>query len=295
MSLKSMTGFSRADGGDDLVSWHWELRSVNGRGLDLRMRLAAGYEGLEPQARELISRRLARGSVSVGLSLLRRAGAGEIRINERALDQVLRATEHVRNITGCERPRAEGLLALRGVLEQVEETESETEVEQRRAAMLSTLEVAVASVVEARAAEGRQLTRVLADQLAEIERLVGVVESHPSRSVDAVRARLAQMVARLMETGSSFDEARLHQEAVLLATRADVEEEVKRLRAHIESARELIGHKGAVGRKLDFLTQEFVREANSLCSKSSSTALTRIGLELKAAIERLKEQSANVE
>lgn len=295
MSLKSMTGFARADGGDDALSWHWELRSVNGRGLDLRMRLAQGYEGIEPQVRELISKRLVRGSVSVNLAVTRRNGAGEIRINNAALEQVLRAAEHIHGITGCERPRAEGVLALRGVLEQVEETESEAQVEVRRAAMLASLAQAVTAIVEARAAEGRQLTHVLDKQVAEIERLVGLVEAHPSRSPDSVRVRLKQMVSRLTEASSSFDEARLHQEAMLLATRADVEEELKRLRAHIESARELMASREPVGRKLDFLTQEFNREANTLCSKSNDTEVTRAGLALKAVIDQMREQIQNIE
>lgn len=295
MTLKSMTGFARADGADEVVAWAWELRSVNGRGLDLRLRTAPGYEALEPQVREMVSKQLSRGSVSVNLSATRRAGSAEIRVNETALEQVLKAAERLQHLTGCERPRAEGLLALRGVLETVEETESEGAVEGRRAAMLKSLEQALQAMLESRASEGRRLAAVLTDQLAEIERLVAVVEVHPARSPETIRKRLAEQVARLMETGSSFDAARLHQEAVLLATRADVEEELKRLRVHIESARELITSRQPAGRKLDFLTQEFNREANTLCSKSSDTDITRAGLALKAVIDQMREQVQNIE
>ena len=295
MSLKSMTGFARAEGSDDTLAWAWELRSVNGRGLDLRLRTAPGYEAIEPQVRELVGKSLSRGSVSVGLNVQRRGGGGQIRINETALEQVLRAAEHLRQVTGCERPRAEGLLALRGVLEPVEESESDEASDDRRRAMLATLADAVQAMVESRAAEGRRLATVLLDQVAEIERLVAAVEVHPARSVEIVKRRLADLVGKLMDTGASFDAARLHQEAVLLATRADVEEELKRLRVHIESARELIGSRQPAGRKLDFLTQEFNREANTLCSKSNDSEITKLGLGLKAVIDQMREQVQNIE
>ncbi len=169
MSLKSMTGFARAEGGDDTLAWAWELRSVNGRGLDLRLRMAPGYEALEPQVRELVGKSLSRGSLSVGLSAQRRGGGGQIRVNQEALEQVLSAAEYVRQITGCERPRAEGLLALRGVLEPVEEGASEEIAEARRAAMLATLGEAIEGMVTSRAAEGARLASVLLEQVAEIE------------------------------------------------------------------------------------------------------------------------------
>ncbi len=295
MSLKSMTGFARAEGGDDTLAWAWELRSVNGRGLDLRLRMAPGYEALEPQVRELVGKSLSRGSLSVGLSAQRRGGGGQIRVNQEALEQVLSAAEYVRQITGCERPRAEGLLALRGVLEPVEEGASEEIAEARRAAMLATLGEAIEGMVTSRAAEGARLASVLLEQVAEIERLVSAVEVHPARSVDVVKGRLAELIGKLMDTGASFDSARLHQEAVLLATRADVEEELKRLRVHIESARELIGSRQPAGRKLDFLTQEFNREANTLCSKANDSEITKLGLALKAVIDQMREQVQNIE
>lgn len=295
MSLQSMTGFARADGSDGVVTWAWELRSVNGRGLDVRFRLPPGYEALEAPAREAISKVLARGSVTASLNAQRQTAATQIRINETALEQVLKAAEHLHRLTGCEQPRAEGLLALKGVLEVAEDTEDPAASEPRRAAMLASLATAIAGLVSAREGEGRRLAAVLSAQIDEIERLTRLVSGSPSRSVEAIRRRLAEQVGRLLEASPALDEQRLHQEAVLLATKADVEEELKRLEAHVEQARELLGVGKAVGRKLDFLSQEFNREANTLCSKANAVEITRAGLALKAVIDQLREQIQNIE
>lgn len=295
MTIKSMTAFARADGAHGAVIWHWEVRSVNGRGLDLRLRLAPGYESLEPAAREAASKQLARGSVTATLSVQRDTAGVEIRLNEEALEQVLRAAERIQHLTGCERPRAEGLLALKGVLEVVERTEDELEQAAIAEAMLRSLEEALTGLVAARRSEGRRLMAVLAGQFAEIERLVAQVETSPARSPAVIAARLKDLVAKLMDSGQAFDPARLHQEAVLLSTRVDVEEEVVRLKAHIHAARDLLNEPGAVGRKLDFLAQEFNREANTLCSKSNDADITRAGLALKAVIDQMREQVQNIE
>ena len=295
MNLKSMTGFGRADGGMGPVSWTWEVRSVNGRGLDVRLRLPPGSDGLEPRIREAVGRRFTRGSLNVALQVQRDTGATEIRLNESALEQVLKAAEHIQHLTGCERPRVEGLLALKGVLEVVEPVEDEAANRQRQDAMIASLEEALTELEEARGAEGRRLSSVLANQLTEVERLVGIVTASPSRTPQAIAARLGEQIRRLVDTSVALDADRLHQEAVLIATRADVEEELQRLTAHVAAARELISSNGPAGRKLDFLTQEFNREANTLCSKANAADVTRAGLELKALIDQMREQVQNIE
>jgi uncharacterized protein (TIGR00255 family) len=295
MSIKSMTGFSRVEGAAGSVTWHWELRSVNARGLDLRLRLPTGTEAMEPKVREAVGRHLVRGSATVSLNVESRAGALQIRLNEEALAQVLKAAEHIGALTEAAPPRVDGLMAIKGVLEVVEAEESAEVAEARLAAMLEGLEQALGALVKSRLSEGARLKAVLAANLAEIERLVGVVERAPSRAPEAIAARLKEQVSRLLESGSSFDPERLHQEAVLIATRADVEEELKRLHAHIAAARELLEEEGAVGRKLDFLAQEFNREANTLCSKANDVDITRAGLALKTVIDQMREQVQNIE
>ncbi len=295
MSIKSMTGFARTEGATGNVSWHWELRSVNGRGLDLRLRLPTGTESLEPQVREAAARYLVRGSVTINLSAENRGGTQEIRLNEPALRQVLKATERICQFTDAAPPRADGLIAIKGVLEVVERMESAEEAAARVNAMLESLEQGLRALVQARAAEGARLKAVLATNLDEIARLIGIVEASPARTPAAIEVRLKEQLARLLDGANMLDPARLHQEAVLLATRADVEEELKRLKAHIAAARELLDEPGAVGRKLDFLAQEFNREANTLCSKANDVDITRAGLALKTVIDQMREQVQNIE
>lgn len=295
MSLKSMTGFGRADGAIGATAWTWEARSVNGRGLDLRLRLPPGADALEPRVREAVARRFVRGNISISLQVSREAGNTEIRLNEAALEQVLKAAEHIQHLTGCERPRAEGLLALKGVLETVEPIEDEATLQARHDAMIASLDEALGDLAAARAAEGERLSTVLAAHIDEIERLVAEVTTSPARTPDAVAARLAEQVKRLMDTTTTLDPERLHQEAVLIATRADVEEELQRLKAHIAAARELFQADGPAGRKFDFLTQEFNREANTLCSKANASDISRAGLALKTVIDQMREQVQNIE
>ena len=295
MALKSMTGFARRDGARGGMRWHWEVRSVNGRGLDLRLRLPPGTESLEHRVREATQKRVVRGNVSVTLTVQRDAGAAEIRVNDDALDQVLAAIARVRAKGQFDNPRPEGVLALRGVMELVEPIESEAEADARLAAMLADYEAALVGLTDNRAREGARLAAVLSDQVTQIESLVACVAASPARSTDAIRRRLAEQVRRLTDAVPSLDPERLHQEAVLLATRADVEEELARLRAHIAAARELLAAKEPTGRKLDFLTQEFNREANTLCSKSNDVEITRLGLDLKAVIDQMREQVQNIE
>ncbi len=295
MSIKSMTGFARAEGAYQGCAWHWEVRSVNGRGLDVRLRLPPGCEQLEPKVREAIAGHVVRGSLTVALSYERSDSGTEIRINERALAQVMVAAARIRTLTDAAPPRVDGLITIKGVLDVVDDTEDPEQAAARSEAMLKSLDGALIALVAARAAEGARLASTLRGQLDEIERLVGVVQQSPARAREAVEARLKEQVSRLLDAGNGFDATRLHQEAVLLATRADVEEELQRLVSHISAARELVAEDGAVGRKLDFLTQEFNREANTLCSKASDIEITRAGLALKTVIDQLREQVQNIE
>jgi uncharacterized protein (TIGR00255 family) len=291
MTINSMTGFARADGAHGAVRWHWEARSVNGRGLDVRLRLAPGSESLEPKVREAVARRFVRGSIAINLFTRSEQAATQIRLNEAALEQVLKAAERVRHLTGCELPRAEHLLSIKGV----EPEDDEATRDARAAAMLASLEVALGELAAAREGEGARLRAVLVEHVGEIERLVTAAATSPGRSAEAVRARLQDQLARLLDASQALDPQRLEQEAALLATRADIEEELKRLTSHIAAARELIGAPGAIGRKLDFLAQEFNREANTLCAKANDTELVRIGLALKAVIDQMREQVQNIE
>jgi uncharacterized protein (TIGR00255 family) len=295
MGIKSMTGFARAEGSQGGAAWHWEARSVNGRGLDVRLRLPNGAEQLEPRIREIIARHLSRGSVTINLSSERNETGTEIRINERALAQVMVAAARIRTLTDAAPPRVDGLITIKGVLDVVEQQEDAEHVTARNEAMLKSLDGALIALVAARAAEGARLASTLKGQLDEIERLVRVVQQSPARTREAIEQRLKEQVGRLLEASNGLDPARLHQEAVLLATRADVEEELQRLTSHISAARELLAEDGAVGRKFDFLTQEFNREANTLCSKASDVEITRAGLALKTVIDQLREQVQNIE
>jgi uncharacterized protein (TIGR00255 family) len=295
MTLKSMTGFGRSDGNHGPLSWAWEVRTVNGRGLDVRLRLPPGFEALEPKVRELTALTLVRGSVNVNLTVSRTDGGTEIRLNERVLTQVLAAIDIVRAKTGAPAPTVEGLLSLRGVLEIAETKDSEADIEARSAVLLAGYAKALVGVDTTRSEEGARLARALAAQIGDIERLTAEVSASASRTPDAIRRRLADNLARIMEAGSSLDPARLHQEAAILATKADVEEELERLRGHVISARDILTGLEPAGRRLDFLTQEFNREANTLCSKANAPDVTQKGLELKAIIDQMREQVQNIE
>jgi uncharacterized protein (TIGR00255 family) len=254
-----------------------------------------GFESLEAQIREAVGERIARGNLTIGLSVKRAQGQAQIQLNETALKQVLQALERLRASVAVAPPSGEALLGIKGVLELVEPEESEAEAQSRAQAMLASLGEALDHLVRARAEEGQRLQAIVLDQLVAIEGLVAAVERSPARSPAALKQRLKEQVARLLETGTSFDETRLYQEAVLLATRADTEEELKRLTAHVAAARQLLQSKEPAGRRLDFLAQEFNREANTLCSKSNDADATRAGLELKAVIDQMREQVQNIE
>ena len=296
MAVMSMTGFARVDGADDGANWFWEIRSVNGRGLDVRLRLPPGAESIELPARELVAKRLTRGNVNLQLSQRRSVSASAIVVNEAALAQILKVADDLRDRLGAAPPTVEGLLGLRGVLETVEVEEADAVVEARGAAQLADLAIGLDALLEARGGEGHRLGALVGEQLRRIADIVDIVTESRARSPDVISGRLSELVKRLMaEKAASFDEARLHQEAVLLATKADIEEELQRLRAHVAAARELLSSQEAIGRRLDFLTQEFNREANTLCSKSNDADVTKLGLELKSTIEQMREQVQNIE
>jgi len=290
-----MTGFARADGHEDGASWVWELKSVNSKSLDLRFRLPPGLDGLELPLRTSLAQKLKRGALSVTLTVTRGASPGGVRINREALEQVVAASQALVAEGRAALPRADGLLALRGVLESGEESEEEAERERRQAALLTTWEKALDGLVAMRRSEGARLIPVLEARLAEIAHLVAAAEDSAAVQPEALKLRLRDLVAALLDASPALPPERLAQEAALLVAKADIREEIDRLAAHVVAAQELLAEGGAIGRRFDFLCQEFNREANTLCSKSSDVALTRIGLDLKAVIEQLREQVQNLE
>jgi uncharacterized protein (TIGR00255 family) len=290
-----MTGFARADGHEDGLSWVWELKNVNGNALDLRFRLPPGSEPLELPLRAGLAQKLKRGAVSVTLNVTRSAASGGLRVNREALAQVTALAQELVAQGKAAPPRADGLLALRGVIESGEEVEDETRRALRQQALLRSFESALAQLAVMRMAEGARLIPVLEERLAEIARLVAAAENNASVQPEALKARLAAMVGELLGATPMLTPERLAQEAALLVAKADIREELDRLAAHIVAAQELLAEGGPIGRRFDFLCQEFNREANTLCSKSADVALTRVGLALKAAIEQLREQVQNLE
>jgi len=294
MAIASMTGFARESGATGAFQWAWELKTVNGRALDVRPRVPPGFDALAEEARQAILKSLFRGSCQLTLTVTRAASAPRVRVNEAVLGALLDAVGRLKLPDGVRPASLDGLLAIRGAVE-VEEADDETV----RQALDGDVRQAVGRLVEAvraaRRAEGEALGRVIEGQLAAMEHLVDAAEEHPGRKPEAIRARLSAQVAELLQGASALDPDRLHQEAVLLAARADIREELDRLRAHLASARELLGADGPVGRRLDFLAQEFGRESNTLCAKANDVALSRIGLDLKGVVEQFREQVQNVE
>ena len=295
MTISSMTGYARRTGELDGLQWSWEIKSVNGKSLDLRCRLPMGYEGLEPQLRAAAAAVLKRGNLQVQLAVTE-AGRGEdVRLNRDVLEQVIAAGESLRARIGGDALRADQLLGLRGVLDVTSPAIDEAAVERRQAALVDGFSQAVAALDAARRDEGSRLFEVLSGQLDRIAELVRAARDNPSRSVEAIRARLAELIGRLLEAGAGLDPDRLHQEAVILATRSDIQEELDRLESHLAAARKLLGSGEAIGRKFDFLAQEFNREANTLCSKAVDRSITAIGLDLKTVIDQMREQVQNIE
>ncbi len=294
-SLASMTAFARSTAATAGWRFSWELRSVNGKGLDLRLRLPPGSEDLEAPVRARMGAALKRGSVSATLSAVREGEEVAVRLNEAGLESLARAVQRTAERLGAPAPDLGALLAVKGIVEVGEFEESAAERQARNEACLAAFDVALSDLARMREREGQALEAVLMSRLDSIAALLEAAERLPERSLDAIRSRLAEQVRALVEAGPQLDPERLHQEAVLLATKSDVREELDRLSAHVAAARELLATGGPVGRRLDFLAQEFNREANTLCSKSNAVALTQIGLDLKLLVDQFREQIQNLE
>ena len=309
MPLKSMTGFGRADAagtaGPIDGGWHWEIRSVNGRGLEPRLRLPPGYEPLETGVRDIIQRRLSRGSLSIALVIDREVANGGLTLNEEALTRVVAAARRARDLVSAAadarevvdlRPLTlEQILSVRGVLESNDSGRAREPDGEQQKLLLAVLAIAVDRLVASRIEEGGRLGIILNQAVTRISELTEAIAALPQRRPEAIRQRLAEQLERLFQSQSRLDEQRLHQEAMLVATRIDVEEETARLRSHVAAASKLLASDEPVGRKLDFLAQEFNREANTICSKSADVETTRLGLELKAVIDQMREQVQNIE
>jgi uncharacterized protein (TIGR00255 family) len=295
MTLSSMTGFARNHGVSGTYAWTWEIKSVNAKGFDLRLRLPPGWDAVEPPVRAKAATMLARGTVYGTLSVNRHGTLPVVRINEEVLAAVLAVVKSLSGRVDAERPRLDGILAIKGVVEVIEAGEAEDERQAVEAQVVTGFAAVLANLTAMRRNEGEALARILAARLDEIAALTARAEAAAARRPLAVKLRIAEQVAALMDTSERFDPVRLHQEAVLIAARADIREELDRLAAHVAQAQTMLKSGGAVGRRLDFLAQELNRESNTLCAKANDLELTNIGLDLKGAVEQFREQVQNLE
>jgi uncharacterized protein (TIGR00255 family) len=293
LGIASMTGFARAQGDQLGIGWVWEIKSVNGKSLDLRFRLPPGFDSLEPGLRALLAQRFRRGNFSANLAVTRTVPPG-VRVNRETLAQLVALMNELAGEIEAAPPRIDGLLALRGVVETVEE-EPDDVMEERRHAVFDSWATALDTLARARAEEGARLGVVLHRQLAEMSALVEAAAGCAAAQPVAIRERLQTMLANIADLAPGMPAERIAQEMALLIARSDIREELERLRAHLEQAADLLRRDEAVGRRLDFLCQELNREANTLCSKSADIELTRVGLSLKAAVEQFREQVQNIE
>ncbi len=295
MALSSMTGFARGHGVSGSSAWAGEIKSVNGKGLDLRLRIPQGWDSIEVPVRARAAETLTRGSIQAALTVDRSGAQPVVRVNTAVLDAVLATIRQLSGKIEAAPPSLDGLLALKSVIEVSDSEEREDERRGADAAVINGFAEVIAALGEMRRHEGAALGRVLAARLGEIAALAKRAEDVPGRRPEAIKARLAEQIATLLAQSERFDPDRLHQEAIMIATKADVREELDRLAAHVAQAQHLIAQGGAVGRRLDFLAQELNREANTLCAKANDVELTNIGLELKATVEQFREQVQNVE
>jgi uncharacterized protein (TIGR00255 family) len=295
MTLSSMTGFARSDGHAKGLSWYWEVKSVNSRSLDVRCRLPQGLEALEADIKTLAQAKFRRGNLQVNLELKHELES-EISVNEAALNQVLALAKSLQKKHKLPPPSIEGLLSIRGVLEAVEPQGNEKSAADRNQLLLQNLDQTFEVLAKNRRAEGAKLRKILRGHIRRIKALTEAARDCPGRSPETIKARLQEQIDRLLDASRSFDPDRLHQEAVLLAAKSDIQEELDRIFAHVGASFDLLkDNAGPVGRKLDFLAQEFHREANTLCAKSQDKALSGIGLALKAVIDQMREQVQNIE
>ncbi|MHA3913720.1 YicC/YloC family endoribonuclease [Halovulum sp. GXIMD14793] len=297
MTLSSMTGFATRPGTADEAEWVWEARSVNSRGLDIRLRLPEGLEGLEPDLRKQIAARLKRGAVTVSLRINLRETASEAAVNTEALNAALAGLQQVEAAAqaaglSLAPTQAASILTMRGVMDQSRNT-------QRLAACKDAVKAEIAplldALVTARQAEGKAIGQVLSGQVDHVAELIGQATKSADARAAQSGATLKARVAALLDTTDRVDQDRLAQELALIAVKADVTEELDRLKTHVDAARSLLADAGPIGRKLDFLMQEFNREANTLCSKSGDPELTATGLEMKVTIDQMREQCQNIE
>jgi uncharacterized protein (TIGR00255 family) len=295
MALSSMTGFARSHGGSGPYTFEWELKSVNAKGLDVRLRLPPGWDELEAFAKKRAGGMLSRGTVYANFNVKRSDALANVRINEEVLAAVLKVAGSLAGRIDAVAPSIDGLLAIKGVIEVVEPESNEEEDKTARAAAAAAFDEALANLVAMRRREGEALGQILLQRMDELEALANKLEAAPGRKPEAVRARLAEQIALLLESTDRFDQDRLTQEALLVAAKADIREELDRIASHIAQTRELINKAGPIGRRLDFLAQEFHREVNTCCSKSNDVELTNTGLEMKTVVEQFREQVQNLE
>ena len=294
MTLSSMTGFARSQGVSGPYAWTWEIKSVNAKGFDLRLRVPTGWDAVEQPARAKAAEGFSRGTLQATLSVERQGMAPQVRVNEPVLEAVLATLKQLQGRIEADPPRLDGILSIKGVIDVVDAEEREDEKRAAEVNIAAGFTAALKSLADMRKHEGAALGRILSERLAEISALAARADAAPGRKPEAVKKRLAEQIAALADN-ARFDSDRLHQEAILLAAKADVREELDRLAAHVAQALSLIQNGGAIGRKLDFLSQELNRESNPLCAKSNDVELTTIGLELKTVVEQFREQVQNLE
>lgn len=295
MTVQSMTGFARDEGQIDGVSWVWEIRSVNGKSLDVRLRLPAGFEALDVPARKLLAERFRRGNIQASLQVTQSAGQLSPKINNDLALELMQAAKRLQADVGGALPTTADIMNMRGVVEFEDHGLDEEGRVKRDAAVMDSFAKALKAIEDTRVKEGQAIAKVLADQVSGLEQLRSNIEASDARSPEAINKTLARNVSRLVDANGELDPQRLHQEAILLAAKADLQEELDRLQVHVQSARDLLSGDGPVGRKLDFLAQEFNRECNTICSKSNDAQVTAIGLDMKLLIDQFREQVQNME
>ena len=295
MALSSMTGFARGHGVVGSYAWSWEIKSVNAKGLDLRLRLPPGWDAIELPARKNATEKLSRGTVYANLTVERKGVLPTVKVNEPVLTAVLATLKGLAGKVEASPPSLDGILALKGVIEVTEADEREEDRRAAEAAIVAGFDRLLADLVAMRREEGATLGRLLSARLDEIARLATRAEAAPGRKPEAIKAKLNEQVATLLAASQRFDSDRLHQEAILIASKADIREELDRLASHVEQVRKMLADGGPIGRRLDFLAQELNRESNTLTAKANDVELTNIGLELKSVVEQFREQVQNLE
>lgn len=290
-----MTGFARASAQYERQNWTWEAKSVNGRSLDIRVKVPFGFDKFELPAKKIAADKLRRGSVALTLSMTAEREAHNLQINRELVDDLIALHEELSGRVNPEPPKIETLLTVKGVVETAEPNEADEDADEQEAAVMQSLQEALDGLIASRTTEGERLQQLVENYVDELETLCRKARASDGARIEQIRDKLQRQIAELLETPTALNEDRLAQEVAILATKADVREEIDRLEAHCAASRDLLAGGEPAGRKFDFLCQELNREANTLCSKSASDELTRIGLEMKAVIDQFREQAQNVE